>query len=197
MNRTLAGSLGDLALLREAGPADSEGIREFVCGLSPRTQQLRFFACIAPPSSGLLGALCGTKGRADILVATDRRGAVIAHGMAADAMAPDGLESSIGLVVADSWQRRGLGTQLMDAVIGRAAHRGVGSLVLEVLPDNHVMLGIIRRRWPDTPVERTPDALVFRPPISAGPGKPWLPAAIRVRQTGHRGDLRAASQSAA
>ena len=41
--------------------------------------------------------------------------------------------------------------------------RGVGTLVLEVLPDNHVMLGIIGRQWPEAPDERTPDALVFRP----------------------------------
>jgi GNAT superfamily N-acetyltransferase len=197
VNRTLVGSPVDLALLRHAGPADAADIREFVCGLSPRTQQLRFFACVAPPSTGLLAALCGTTGRADILVAANSHGMVIAHGMAADAAAGDGLESSIGLVVADSWQRRGLGTQLMAAVIGRAARRGVGSLVLEVLPDNHVMLGIIGRRWPDAPVERTPDALIFRPSISVSQRQPWLPATLRLRQPGHRGDQRAPSQSAA
>jgi len=95
---------------------------------------------------------------------------VIAHGMAADAQAGDALESSIGLVVADGWQRRGIGTQLLRALATRAALRGVGSLVLEVLPDNHVMRGIIARQWPGTPAEWTPDALVFRPPIRSGLG---------------------------
>jgi Acetyltransferase (GNAT) family len=197
MNRTLEGSPAGLALLRPAGPADSADIREFVCGLSPRTQRLRFFACVAPPSTGLLRALCGTSGRADILVVTDSDGTIIAHGMAADAPAHDGLESSIGLVVADDWQRRGVGTRIMAALIRRAARRGVGSLVLEVLPDNHVMLGIIGRRWPDAPVDRAPDALVFRPAISAGAGQLSLPAAIRRCQPSHQGDHRAPCRSAA
>ena len=164
MDRTLVA----MALLRQAGPADSAAIREFVCGLSPRTQRLRFFASVAPPSTGLLRALCGTAGRADVLLVTDSDGTVVAHGMAADAPARDGLESSIGLVVADDWQGRGIGTQLLRALTIRAARRGVGSLVLEVLPDNHVMLGIIGRRWPDAAAERTPDALVFRPSIGSG-----------------------------
>jgi len=166
MDRTLVAG----ALLRQAGPADSDAIREFVCRLSPRTQRLRFFAAVAPPSTGLLCALCGTSGRADVLLVTDSAGTVIAHGMAADAHVRDSLESSIGLVVADGWQRLGVGTQLLRALMTRAASRGVGSLVLEVLPDNHVMLGIIGRRWPDAPAERTPDALVFRPAIWPGFG---------------------------
>lgn len=166
MDRTLA----DVPLLRQAGPADCDAIREFVCGLLPRTQRMRFFAAVAPPSTGLLRALCGATGRADVLLVTDINGAVIGHGMAADVPARDGLESSIGLVVADGWQRRGVGTRLLTALTTRAARRGAGSLLLEVLPDNHVMLRIIGRRWPDAPAERTPDALVFRPSILASSG---------------------------
>ena len=193
MDRTLAA----MALLRQAGPADSTLIREFVCRLSLRTQRLRFFASVAPPSTGLLRALSGTTGRADVLLVTDGDGTVIAHGMAADAPARDGIESSIGLVVADGWQRRGVGTQLLRALTARAARRGVGTLVLEVLPDNHVMLGIIGRQWPDAPVERTPDALVFRPAIPAEVGLQTLPAAIRVGQLTNSGDHCASGRSAA
>jgi ribosomal protein S18 acetylase RimI-like enzyme len=186
-----------LALLRQAGQADSAAIHEFVCGLSPRSQRLRFFACVAPPSTGLLRALCGTTGRADILVVTDSDGSVIAHGMAADAPAHDGLESSIGLVVADGWQRRGVGTLLLRALMARAARRGVGALVLEVLPDNHVMRGIIARRWPDVPAEWTPDALVFRPPIRTGAGDQPVPGVIRISQPSNTGGHHAARLPAA
>lgn len=183
--------------LRQAGPADSAAIREFICGLSPRTQRLRFFAAVAPPSTGLLRALCGATGRADILMVTDGEGTVIAHGMSADAPARDGLESSIGLVVADGWQRRGVGTQLLRALTIRAARRGVGSLVMEVLPDNHVMRGIIARQWPDMPAEWTPDALIYRPAIPSEAGLRTVPAAISISQPGNAGDHRAPSRSAA
>jgi GNAT superfamily N-acetyltransferase len=153
-------------LISVAGPADADRIRDFVCGLSPRSLYFRFFASVAPPSTGLLRALCGVTGSADILLLTDSCGNVIGHAMAADAR-PTGsrLEANIGLVIADDWQRCGLGTTLLSMLVSRAARRGVEGLVLDVLPDNARMRGIIARRWPDAPTERTRDALIFRPPI--------------------------------
>ena len=50
----------------------------------------------------------------------------------------------------------------------RICHPGVTSLVLDVLPENRRMLGIIDRRWPDAPRERTRDAIVIRPAITPG-----------------------------
>jgi GNAT superfamily N-acetyltransferase len=173
-------------LIRAAGPADADRIRDFVCGLSARSQYFRFFASVAPPSTGLLRALCGATGSADILLLTDNCGNVIGHAMAADAPAAQAgaaqaraaqarasdarptdsrLEANIGLVIADDWQHCGLGTMLLSMLVSRAARRGVEALVLDVLPDNARMRGIIARRWPDAPTERTRDALIFRPPI--------------------------------
>jgi GNAT superfamily N-acetyltransferase len=190
-------------LLRQARPEeDAVRISDFVCGLSPETRYLRFFASVAPPSSGLLRALSGGTG-ADVLLVTDGTGAVIAHGMAADASPGDRLASNIGLVVTDRWQQRGLGGLLLSTLVGRAARRGIGSLVLDVLPDNRRMLGIISRRWPDAPWERTPDAITIRPAITpqqATGGWP-VPAIVRLPASqsgvGHSGVTRAASQSAA
>ncbi len=162
MNRTPVPPVG---LLREARDSDASRIREFVCGLSPRSQNFRFFATVAPPSTGLLRALSGAGGTADILLVTDGQGSVIGHGMAAD----EGSATDIGLVVADRWQRHGIGTLLLTVLVDRAVTRGIRSLVLDVLPANEQMLGIISRRWPDAPRERTPDAIVIRPQL-AGPG---------------------------
>lgn len=164
----------DAGLVREAGLGDAEAVSQFICDLSSQSRYLRFFASVAPASSGLLSALCGSTG-ADILVVTDTGGRVIAHGMAADDPVPASLASipcageiasNIGLVVADRWQERGLGTLLLSALVGRAARRGVRSLVLDILPDNHRMLGIIARRWPEAPRQHTPDAIVIRPAIT-------------------------------
>jgi GNAT superfamily N-acetyltransferase len=210
MERTLAGGpvaggtvLGAIALLREARQEeDAARISDFVCGLSPEARYLRFFASVAPPTSSLLRALSGGTG-ADVLLVTDRTGAVIAHGMAADASPGDRLASNIGLVVTDRWQQHGLGGLLLSTLVGRAARRGICSVVLDVLPDNRKMLGIISRRWPEARWERTPDALTIRPaitpwqaadgwPVPAIVRLPASPAAIR-----RSGDPRAASQSAA
>ena len=188
-------------LIREGRQDDANRISAFVCGLSSQSQYLRFFATVAPPSSGLLRVLSGGTG-ADILLVTDRSGAVVAHAMAADTAVPGGLASNIGLVVADPWQQKGLGTLLLSTLIGRASRRGVGSLVLDVLPSNDRMLGIIARRWPDAPRQRTQDAIVFSPFIT-----PWqaagghaVPAVIslaRDRQIRQSRDPRASSPAAA
>ena len=188
-------------LIRQAGPDDADRIREFVCGLSPDSQYLRFFASVAPPSSGLLRVLCGGTG-ADILLVTDETGAVIAHGMAADTAVAGGLASNIGLVVADRWQRQGLGTLLLRTLISRASRRGVRSLVLDVLPANDRMLGIIARRWPDAPRQRTRDAIVITPAItpSQAAGGQAVPAVISLAphyQIRQSGDLLAPDRAAA
>lgn len=176
-------------VIRACGPADAHLIREFVCGLSPRSQYLRFFATVAPPGSGLLRALSGGNGLADILVLTDLRGVVIGHAMAVDRSTTGGqLTSDIGLVVADDWQHRGLGTRLLGVLVSRAAARGVATLVLDILPANDRMLGIIRRRWPGAPEERTADSITIRPALSRSwlAGMPVLPCIVTGSSGSHR-----------
>ena len=203
--RTRLPQAAGIGLITSAGPADADVIRDFVCGLSPRSQYYRFFASVCPPSTGLLRALCGATGSADILLVTDSRGVLIGHGMAADGRTADGrLEANIGLVVGDDWQQRGLGTLLLSVLVSRAATRGVDALALDVLPENDRMRGIIRRRWPDAAMERTRDALIFRPrivPTDAG-HLVTLPVAIDLRSADrhvaiHAGGIRVPNRSAA
>jgi len=144
--------------VRTAEPDDATLIRDFVCGLSVRTQFFRFFTAVAPPSPGLLRALSGVTG-ADIVLISDDCGAVVGHGMAADGAADGTHIADIGLVIADRWQGQGLGTMMLRLLTERAAERGVEALVLEVLPDNRKMLGIIERRWPHASRKRMPDAI--------------------------------------
>ena len=192
MNRTPVAVVG---LLRAACESDADRIREFVCNLSPRSQYFRFFATVAPPSTGLLRALCGAGATADILLVTDSLGTVIGHGMAAD----DGRATDIGLVVADRWQQHGIGTLLLAALVDRAAGRGVRTLVLDVLPANERMLGIIARRWPSAPRERTPDAIVIRPelPVPAGSQHVAVPSVVSLASRHYPGEHRAPDRPAA
>ena len=135
-------------------------------------------------------ALTGATGTADILLVTDGQGAVIGHGMAAD----QGCSSDIGVVVADRWQQRGIGTLLLSALVDRAAGRGIRTLVLDVLPTNERMLGIIARRWPAAPRERTLDAIVIRPqlPGPAGPQHVPVPSVVGLASRDASGVHRAA-----
>jgi GNAT superfamily N-acetyltransferase len=158
--------------IRPAGPPDAKAITDFINGLSVRTQFLRFFAGVAPPSSGLLRGLCGAGGNADVVIAM-QGGCVIGHAMAVDRADGDGaLVSDIGLVVTDRWQQRGVGSALLRDVVARAAGRGADRLIMDVLPGNDRMLSIIDRYWPGARRESGADSIT----ISAG-----LEPGIRAR----------------
>jgi GNAT superfamily N-acetyltransferase len=157
-----------------AGPADSGLISDFIGGLSVRTQFLRFFASVARPSSSLLRALSGGDGRSDVLIATDQAGAVVGHGMAVDQATAGGSRvADLGLVVADRWQGRGVGSALLGLLAQRAAGRGASELVMDVLPGNDRMLAMIGRRWPEASHELGRDSVMIRVRLrAAAPARP-------------------------
>ena len=79
------------------------------------------------------------------------------------------------MVVADAWQRRGVGAALMRALIIRAQARGVTSLVMDVLPGNRRVLAMIIAHWPDTVIGHSPDSLDIRIPLPPYPSQPYQP----------------------
>jgi acetyltransferase len=113
-----------------------------------RTRYLRFFAGALPASPAMLRALAGSRDGVDALVAT-RNGAIIGHAMAADTTGPDGAAmAEIGVVVADAWQGRGVGSGLLRALAARARARGATTLAMDVLAENQRVLAMIAARWP-------------------------------------------------
>ena len=158
---------GQITLSRGTA-ADADRVRDFVAGLSLRSQFLRFFASVACPSSGLLRALTGADGRAYVLVAADEAGQLVGHGMIVDRTCADGGQvSDIGVVVTDRWQGCGVGSALMTALAERAADRGSTALMMDVLPENARMLAMIDHRWPDAPRHRGRDSVTVRAPLKA------------------------------
>jgi ribosomal protein S18 acetylase RimI-like enzyme len=153
MNRTQGGRAGGRAdglaaiSIRPARTADLPALRDFFADLSMRSRYLRFFAPVTP-GPALLDRLCGGAGTADALLAT--WGAIIVgHAMAADRPGSSGTQTTeIGVVVADAWQGQGIGSALVQALIDGAQARGVTSVTMDVLHDNHRMLALIARLWP-------------------------------------------------
>ena len=134
--------------IRRAASTDHPALRDFLTGLSVRTRYLRFFAGALPASPAMLRALAGGRDGVDALVAT-RNGAIIGHAMAADTTGPDGAAmAEIGLVVADAWQGRGVGSGLLRALAARARARGATTLAMDVLAENQRVLAMIAARWP-------------------------------------------------
>jgi ribosomal protein S18 acetylase RimI-like enzyme len=140
--------------IRQAGRADHGALRDFLTGLSVRTRYLRFFGGALPASPAMLRILAGERAGADVLVAT-QNGAIIGHAMAVDSAGPGDATAEIGVVVADAWQGRGVGSGLVRALAARARARGATSLVMEVMAENQRVLAMIAHRWPSARHDRS------------------------------------------
>jgi GNAT superfamily N-acetyltransferase len=103
----------------------------------------------------MLRVLAGQRPGTDALVAT-WNGVIIGHAMAVDTAGPPGAAATeIGVVVADGWQGRGVGSGLMRALAARARARGATTLVMEVMAENRRVLTMIAGRWPDARYDRS------------------------------------------
>ena len=144
-----------ITAIRPVRPEDLAELSGFFAGLSVESRYLRFFAPVTP-THGLLDLLAGRPANIDAIVAV-ADGVIVGHAMAADLRS--GRATDIGVVVADAWQRRGVGAALMRALITRARARGVTSLAMDVLPGNRRVLAMILAHWPDAAVGRNPDSI--------------------------------------
>jgi len=181
VNRTqVTGSAGRAAAIRPVTPADEAVLSDFFAALSVESRYLRFFAPVTP-SCGLLDLMVGKPAHVDAIVAV-ADGVIVGHAMAADQVAPGETGSSartggpgatdIGVVVADAWQRRGVGAALMRALIARAQARGVTSLAMDVLPGNRRVLAMIVGHWPEAVLRRSADGVDIRIPLPSYRARP-------------------------
>jgi GNAT superfamily N-acetyltransferase len=55
------------------------------------------------------------------------------------------LDLHLGVLVEDHWQRRGVGTALVTALIGAARDRAVRSIHADVMGEDHQLVGVLGR----------------------------------------------------
>jgi GNAT superfamily N-acetyltransferase len=153
--------------IRPVRAEDRAAIGDFFGGLSVRSRYLRFFAPVVP-GGALLALLSGDGGTDTVLALCD--GIVVGHAMAVDRAGPGSPVTDVGVVVADAWQGRGVGSALMRALLARAQARGVTSASMDVLPGNRQVLAMIARHWPAAGISRSADFTTVccpLPPLSA------------------------------
>lgn len=122
--------------VRPARPDDGDALRDLVSGLSPRSAFLRFCAGVGTPSARMV-ALLLRRDRTHGAWVAERDGALLGHvGWAV--VAPGVVE--LGAMVADSWQRRGLGRLLVDRGLAEAAGVGATTVRLVVHGENRTLL---------------------------------------------------------
>jgi acetyl coenzyme A synthetase (ADP forming)-like protein len=135
--------LRDGSTLRLRAPAaeDAEALVEFFSGLSEHSRYLRFhgFPALGPklvepvlePDWLERGALVGS---------LDGRIVALANWV----RLRDPRAAEVAFAVGDDFQRRGIGTRLLEQLAARAAEAGIEEFVAEVLQENTAMLGVFR-----------------------------------------------------
>lgn len=138
---------GDRVLVRPVHPQDAELARSFVRGLSPRSRYNRFHQALTDltPDMARWATHVDYHRHFALIAEVFRDGGEVEVGVARYVL-PEGAEAAeIALVVADDWQRQGVGERLLRGLIHAAAQRGVQWLEGEVLKDNAPMLALAQR----------------------------------------------------
>jgi acetyl coenzyme A synthetase (ADP forming)-like protein len=134
---------GSTLRLRPPRSGDADALLQFFQGLSERSLYLRFHGfpkvderLVEPllepdweERGALLGALADQEGEHVVAVANYVR-------------LRDPAAAEAAFAVADEYQRRGIGTRLLEQLAARAAAVGIERFVAEVLADNRSMLGV-------------------------------------------------------
>jgi GNAT superfamily N-acetyltransferase len=115
----------------------------------------------------MLRILAGGAAETDVLVATAGE-VIIGHAMAGDRAGPGGgRQTEIGVVVADGFRGRGVGSALVRRLIARARRRGATAMVMEVLAENRQVLTMIGDHWPVLSQDHTGAYITIRAGLPA------------------------------
>ena len=133
--------------MRPMSPTDIGIARDVSQKLSARTRYLRFFLSSWRVSEERLAkAVNPDPAREYALIVTTGAGeSESAAGAGRFFVTALGDDAEFALLVADEWQRRGIGERLLKALIDEARRRGLKRLHGEILATNRGMLALARR----------------------------------------------------
>ena len=137
---------GKKLTLRHIVPGDAIIEQAFVRNLSVQSRYLRFHGSIKELNKKDLEAFTNPDPlNAEALIIL-YKGKINEEeiGVARFIIDSDGKSCGFAIVVADEWQKRGLGTKLMKALISHAQSRGIKKIYGSVLKNNSGMLHFVK-----------------------------------------------------
>lgn len=138
---------GRRVTLRPVLPQDAALEQALVRTLSPASRYQRFFAPIRELPADWLQRLTQVDylNHQALIVETFAGDAAVAVAEARYVVDDTGAQADFAIVVADDWQRLGLGQRLLCTLLRSAADAGLQRLVGDVLATNASMLALARR----------------------------------------------------
>jgi acetyltransferase len=172
LERPIELSDGSRLLLRPIRPEDAEAEQRFVARLSKQTLYLRFHGPVRElPVEQLIRFTQIDYDREMAFVAVDHGGeAEEIRSIGRYARLADGEHAEFAVTVEDSWQGRGLGAMMMEALERCARRRGLDELVGYVLKENESMRRLmLARGYLPHPEEDDGNVIRFALPLREQP----------------------------
>jgi len=126
-------------------PSDGEPVARLFGRLSTESVYRRFFSPISRPEQ-FTAAVLRVDRRDRVAIAAVEKGEIV--GVAQYARTHGKSEADLAIVVADAWQKQGLGTRLVAALADRAASHGITAFAVDVQGDNYAVIKLLRRVAP-------------------------------------------------
>jgi len=170
LERQLQLADGAVVLIRPVRPEDAEAQKRFVARLSDLTLYRRFHAPVRELTLERLVRFTQIDyDREMAFVAIDASGAdEEIRGFAQYNRVLGGVEAEFGIAVEDSWQGRGLGFSMMEAIETCARERQVSEIFGYVLAENDSMRGMmVARGYSPQREPGDPGVIRFRLPLDA------------------------------
>jgi acetyltransferase len=136
---------GSNITMRPIRPEDAGIEQAFVRGLSPEAKYFRFMSGLSELTEDMLVRFTQLDYHRELalIAVTGPPGAETELAVARYVTNPDGRSCEFAIVVADDWQRRGIGSRLLNALMDAARQRGFREMTGEILTSNHNMLELV------------------------------------------------------
>ena len=153
--------------LRPLRPEDRDIEHAFVSGLSIQTRHNRLLGGARAITRDYIESLVSVDYSRDMAIAaTAMLDAETLIGVARYVRNKDNESAEFAIVVADSWQGRGIGKRLLGNLAGVARRRGLKRLYGDILGTNRPMLELVRKLGFE--LERHEDATLTRASLDLG-----------------------------
>ena len=138
---------GEVVTVRTMRPGDGERLQTYIRGLSRESRHNRFLGALNELSPMEMARLerSDHEDHAALIVETLHEGRCQIVAEARYAMMRERSTCEVALSVTDGWQRRGLGTALIEILTARARRLGAQVMVADALRSNEAIKGLARK----------------------------------------------------
>ena len=152
--------------VRPADAQDTEAVRQLHERCSARSRYRRYLAGSGIPSDAALRRLLTPANGYTLVAETQDQIVALTN------VLWDGPEAELGILVADAWQRRGLGTALARRALALAARAGREAVHVHTHADNSPMIRTMHRLGLPLQVETDGPIVTLSVAVRAGSGSP-------------------------